>query len=437
MYLRKLIIENIRSIERLEMDFERGREAGWHIVLGTNGSGKSSIVRSIALLLMGEKEAYAARQDFSRWMRSGEETSKVSGALTMDEFFDGLSGQGPAPQKSITATVTLSKAEGFVGTKVEPTFTGERVHRTVWGSGEGWFSASFGPFRRFTGGDRIYDRLFVSNKRLAPHLTALGEDVALTEALSWLTSLYVQSLQDERNSVQSHAKSVLQLVVDFINNSGFFPHGARISSVTNETVLVQDGNEVLVPIDQLSDGYRSALSLTIELIRQMFEIYGFQRMRTAMTSQAGQIAAPGVVAIDEVDAHLHPTWQRDIGRWMRRCFPRVQFIVTTHSPIVCRAIADENGDISGSVWLLPRPGSGAACRRADSRELKQLAFGDLIDAYDTEFFGSNMTRSEEGQELLVELAQLNRKALDRGLSDAENQRRGQLRATLPSNASFE
>ncbi|MCP6134773.1 hypothetical protein NL393_36910, partial [Klebsiella pneumoniae] len=80
-------------------------------------------------------------------------------------------------------------------TNASLTFTGERHSRTIWGGAPGWFAASFGPFRRFTGGDRIYDRIFLSNRRLAPHLTALGEDVALTEAMAWLTSLHVERLQ--------------------------------------------------------------------------------------------------------------------------------------------------------------------------------------------------------------------------------------------------
>jgi len=76
MYLRRFTIRNIRSIKEIEMEFSRGQESGWHVILGSNGSGKSSVVRSFALMMMGEKEAYASRQDFSRWMR--DPTTEVS-----------------------------------------------------------------------------------------------------------------------------------------------------------------------------------------------------------------------------------------------------------------------------------------------------------------------------------------------------------------------
>jgi predicted ATP-binding protein involved in virulence len=48
----------------------------------------------------------------------------------------------------------------------------------------------------------------------------------------------------------------------------------------------------------------------------------------------------GVVLIDELDAHLHPTWQRQIGSWLKSCFPNLQFIVATHSPFIPQAADD-------------------------------------------------------------------------------------------------
>src|SRR5438132_1106565 len=60
---------------------------------------------------------------------------------------------------------------------------------------------------------------------------------------------------------------------------------------------------------------------------------------------------PGVVLIDEVDSHLHPEWQRQIGFWLKRHFPKMQFIVTTHSPLICQA-----ADVKG-LFHLPAPGA--------------------------------------------------------------------------------
>jgi hypothetical protein len=241
-------------------------------------------------------------------------------------------------------------------------------------------------------------------------------------------------LQDEKANSPSISLGILNSVVAFLNESGFLPHGSQIESVDNEYVVIRDGNGALVPIDQLSDGYRSAMSLVIELIRQMFEIYGFEKMGIAMNSNPGTIQAPGVVAIDEVDAHLHPTWQRDIGRWLTRVFPKVQFIITTHSPIVCRAVSNEKGEINGSVWRLPAPGNDEAFRRIEGLDLDQLIYGDVLDAYGTELFGSGVTRSKVGTQLVDRLAELNTAALERDLTEAEKQDRRRLRAIFPAEA---
>jgi hypothetical protein len=49
-----------------------------------------------------------------------------------------------------------------------------------------------------------------------------------------------------------------------------------------------------------------------------------------------------VVVIDELDAHLHPDWQRRIGHWLRQKFPRIQFIVATHSPFLAQVAGEDS-----------------------------------------------------------------------------------------------
>ncbi|MQA21523.1 AAA family ATPase [Rugamonas rivuli] len=433
MYLRRFVVDNVRSISNVQMDFKAGEEAGWHVILGSNGSGKSSLVRAFALVLMGEKEAYASRQDFNRWMRADQSKATIEAQVSGDAIFDDVTGSGARRGRLITVQANLEIPSDMPIKNVEVKFSGNGFQRTIWGGGAGWFSASFGPFRRFTGGDNKYDRLFVTNKRLAPHLTALGEDVALTDAMGWLSSLFLLGLQDEKNGLVSEKMALLAAVSSFLNASHFLPHNATISSISGDNVEVSDGNGFDIPLDQLSDGYRSALSLVLELIRQMVELYGSARMLSAIDAESGSILAPGVVMIDEVDAHLHPTWQRDIGHWLTKCFPHVQFLVTTHSPIVCRAV-DKGGELKGSIWKLPAPGSTDSFRRVDDVELNRLVYGDVIDAYSTELFGTDVIRSLEGEHKINRLAELNLKALEERLTSTEEAERKQLRIAFPAQA---
>jgi putative AbiEii toxin of type IV toxin-antitoxin system len=422
MYVRRLTITNIRSIESFDLRFNPTEAAGWHVILGANGAGKSSVVRSLALALAGPKEAAALRQNWSTWTRFGTVDSgiRLQVECGQKDVFTKTGRRAP----SVDVELALRPIESSIGgprIEVAASSGSKTAERSIWGTNSGWFSASFGPFRRFTGGDQAFDRLFYSNPRLASHLSAFGEDVALTEGLRWLRDLRVKQLEDDDDDGQ-----LLNHLINFLNNSQLLPHGARISEVRSEEVVVLDAGGARVVVEQLSDGYRSVLSMIFEILRQMTKSYGIGEMVSALDVQGSAVRLPGVVVIDEVDAHLHPSWQKDIGPWFTRCFPEVQFIVTTHSPIICRNAT--------SVWRLANPGTDEVAGRIDGVALNRLIHGSILDAYGTEFFGRDVARSEDSKELLNEMARLNRKALKAALEPADRTRLEELRGMLPTNA---
>lgn len=80
----------------------------------------------------------------------------------------------------------------------------------------------------------------------------------------------------------------------------------------------------------MSDGYRGTLSLFADIA------YRMAMLNPALGERV--LETPGVVMIDEVDLHLHPRWQARILEDLVRIFPNVQFIVTTHSPVVVASV---------------------------------------------------------------------------------------------------
>jgi len=425
MHLTKLSITNVRTISHFDFVIDASSAAGWHVILGDNGSGKSSVIRSIALLFSGGRHVSVTRQTWNDWLRAGTSEGSISATLNRDDG-DQFKIQGPHI-KAFTVGVKLTKVSLPLGkSDVEIGFTGKQTtpNRTIWSPAVGWFSASFGPFRRFSGGDMTWDRLFLSSeyRRAAGHLSAFGEDVALTEAFGWLQRLHVVALE----SPHSQAAQIRDLIRDFVNKSELLPHGSTIVEVSSKSVVLKDGDGNKILLEEMSDGYRSILSLTLELLRQMFEVYGPDYMLAHVDGETATVRVSGVVAIDEVDAHLHPTWQARIGDWFLDRFPLVQFIVTTHSPIICRAAR------RGSIWRMPTPGSGNEGYRVRGVEEARLVSGSILDAYSTDFFGEDIERSPESEAALARLAYLaKKKALGRITKEDEAELEG-LRATLPT-----
>ncbi len=95
---------------------------------------------------------------------------------------------------------------------------------------------------------------------------------------------------------------------------------------------VKSANE-LIPFFSLSDGVRTTLSLVMEIAFRCYLLNPYLGIDAAKLTE-------GVVLIDEIDLHLHPTWQKKIVADLRRAFPNIQFIVTTHAPLVIGSLKE-------------------------------------------------------------------------------------------------
>ncbi len=427
MYLNSIQLTNIRAIKKCNLDLSP--EPGWNVIIGENGSGKSTLVRAIALCLAGPREAPALRQTWSDWLSPNSKTGRIRIDVLQDKNTDKRTGKGTSVKKFYIPAVLEFRddASEVVGTRQRSVSLKARkieidASNYLWGQGGGWFAASYGPYRRFTGGNKNYEKLFYSNPKLARHLSVFGEDIALSEALDWLKELHVLALEGRI------ASTTVNSITSFVNESGLLPHNTKLVEIMSDAVYFKDGNGVSVPVDQLSDGFRSILSMAFDLIRSLVQCYGAPKVFEAMTESDPKINVPGVVVIDEIDAHLHPTWQSRIGSWLTKHFPKIQFIVTSHSPIVCQAAA------RGTIWKLPAPGTDASAERIVGRELDRLLYGSILDAYDTSLFGQKITRSEEGVRRQRRIAELNIKSLSQDLSPEDARELEDLRASFPIDA---
>ncbi len=409
MYIKKIVLEHIKSFNQFTWQLDENEDpAGWHVLLGDNGAGKSSFIRSAALALIGKEEAYKTRLPFASWVTKGQDEGQIILDIVPDYSVDKWQEAGlfDGKTQSITAIITKS---GGVDMDSQPL-----PKRNIWTGSSGWFAASYGPFRRFSGGND-YQELYHSAPLLARHLSVFGEDVALTATLEWLQKLRFKQLED----ADSIDGKLLNNVQRFLNQPDFLPNNVKMKEVNSDGVIFIDGAGVELGIEALSDGYRAVLSMMLELIRQIVCCY---QTNEVFSTDFSQIDYPGVVFVDEIDVHLHPSWQRSIGQWLTRHFPRIQFIVSTHSPLVCQ------GAVNGSIWQLPKPGEPDTGGRLTGVAYQRLVYGNMLEALSSGAFGEQIERSETAQEMLDELAELNYLASEGELDKTQVEQRASLQS---------
>lgn len=383
--LTRVCLANIGPFPSLTLDFRDE----WNVLLGNNGSGKSTILKAIALGLCGDDPQAASAA--GRLLRTGESTGSI---------------------------------ELIVGANTYRTHLvrdGHRVHVRSGGltplQTGNWVVLGFPPLRgvslrRLEGpGDAQKPNPVVED--LLP-LIADTVDNRLDDVRQWLVNLEVNSNESPSVSKAQAARN-RQLRDDFFSAIQRLSPGVTIrpqpldQNAWEVQVETADG---IVPMSQVSQGMSSLFGWIGTLLQRMYEIY---------PDSPAPTAEPALLLVDEVDAHLHPRWQFELVEAVKKCFPRLQVIATTHSPLVV------SGMLASEVLIVERsldPGVGVQVRQAsedaDGLRADQILTSDL--------FGLPKTRKSVSMERWSELiARENR-------SDAEQAELAALERRLQRNA---
>ncbi|MDR0864315.1 MAG: AAA family ATPase [Candidatus Symbiothrix sp.] len=324
LYLKSLEIENVRCFgnkQRIDFTDNNGNISQWTVILGDNGTGKTTILRSLVSLLptpqsFSEKRNHLDTEyDLSinnEWRnawdlkhKNGELNSNLS--LTVAECAE--------PFKKIEVEIpllyTLNHKESNRDNYLQATHFNTKllspVHCFAYGANRKMSEKSLSDDNFNSTSDTLFrDNALLQNS--SEYFLRLDYETAKSrkgsEELNRVKELLLKVLPEGIQDIQVAKTGKLQREVQVKTTFGW------------------------VNLNDLSLGYKTTIAWLIDFATKM--IYYHEKSETPFDE-------PAILILDEIDLHMHPAWQREIIENLTKIFTKTQFIVTAHSPLIAQA----------------------------------------------------------------------------------------------------
>lgn len=281
--IKRIEIKNFKSIEELSFDFPEayGEQESWMMIIGENGVGKSTILQAIALALSGQNHLNDLEVNWENFIKRRSGARKAQVILHLSNV-----------QSPITLTITKK------GAKLSP----EEPQVLVLGYGS----------TRLLPKEKTVEK----SETFKPNIQNLFDHYSqLKNVESWLSD----PTRVPPNNFNNMSKSLRELLM----LPGFNDNNEILIRRRSGKITVNLGGSPQNIYD-LCDGYQSVLAYVLDIMMSINSLWPSPEN------------AQGVVLLDEIETHLHPSWKIRIVSLLRNIFPLLNFIVTTHDPLCLR-----------------------------------------------------------------------------------------------------
>lgn len=353
MVIDKLYVEDFRGIHKLELDLQ-GKSA---VLFGINGVGKSSVLAAVSLLY-GNMINRLVRMRFKQSIKMEESDIKIgkASAHVKAEFRFGEEEQTYSYSRAVYRKrnpIILSKELDRIISHYR-----ERYLPEDWVDEENNLiemgAESNIPIFVNYGVNRLVIKTPLRIRKtegygqFAAFEKAIENQIAFSKLFEWFLEQELYETQRQKIdpgyediSLKAVKKAMLVMLDGY--------RDVHITAKPYSMKVYRDGDAL--DILQLSDGEKCVLALFGDLAR---------RLAIANPGLKDPLKGVGVVLIDEIELHMHTSWQRKVIRVLKDTFPNVQFIITTHSP----QVIGESGQ-GFHVFSLYRTEDEIGCKRSE------------------------------------------------------------------------
>ncbi len=366
MHLKQLTLSNYRCFKSLKIDFhpeltvliapngsgkttvlDAARVALWPFVKGFDlGSqtGKGATIQIPDVRLAPQRDGNMEPQLPSRIEASGTwgaESREMTWSQSRERVKPGTNTLADAETKQLTAFACVLEQRVRSASSV---VTLPLV--SYLGTSRLWFEGRFTSIAKDVA---LNTRDYSRTSGYLDCLTYSSSFKAFTAWYGWVFRSYreeqIRALEQNRplDDIGQRFATVIDVItraVDTLVKDATGWHGLEYKASQHQQLVMLHEHFGSMPVDMLSDGVRNAIAMVADLAFRAYKLNPHLGAEAALQT-------PGIALIDEVDMFLHPSWQQTIASALRKAFPRLQFIVTTHSPQVLSTVHRENIRVLG------------------------------------------------------------------------------------------
>ncbi len=373
MRIDRLELRNFKKFEKQIFEFPRSIESSesgsFHVLIGANGTGKTSILDALAIALgvWLEKVPDSLLANSHRRLKADQKR------LIQVEGGDRIQPQQAADDMSIQANGSILgndltwSQELPVGKRNVSNVGSKEARKLIWNAYQNSQEkgnnvllpviAYYGAGRAWLPHNKRTEYKAKSNgksNRWEAFYDCLNERIRMSDLGSWFRKEAV-ARTNRNGTYRPGFDAVLQAVLKVVPDS----ESIHYDDDFEEIMITIDGNTQ--PFSNLSAGQQSLFALVADIAVKMVTQNNFLVPADQLGDEDQPLArvltrTPGVVLIDELDVHLHPKWQQSVVDSLCEAFPSIQFIVTTHSAFVIQSL-DESQLINLEGQPVPNPGN--------------------------------------------------------------------------------